>query len=341
MNGVCFDWSNEVFVTKDKIPVPEPGEGELRVKVLCCGLNPVDAKMKFWKGMVGSEPEFFVPGLDVVGTVDAVGPGVERFKVGQKCLYHGNMLKPNGGLAEFAIHDELTTQAIPESWSLSDVQLAAIPCAAWTAWKICTKLNLADPTFKPAADNTLLIYGASGGVGSFLIQYASKHYKVGRIIAVCSARNHDFVRSLGATDTVDYSGKELSTVKDEIMALTGGVGVDYAVDNVGQDTANLCADMLAFDGVVVPVVANAEPDKVSAPGQFMRGLVFAQVTLGGGHAAERSRRQLAHIGAEATKVAVEGGFVIPVTAEIELAKAPETLREMIDAHTQGKIVVKM
>ena len=188
MDGVCYDWSNDNFVLREGIPVPEPGEGEIRVKVSCIGLNPVDAKMKLWKGMIGSEPENFVPGLDVCGVVDAVGEGVTRFSPGQKVLYHGNMLKPNGGLAHYAIHDELTTQPVPEEWTLSDAQLAAIPCAAWTAWKICTKLNLGDATFKPAKDNTLLIYGASGGVGSFLIQYAAKHYGVGRIIAVCSSR---------------------------------------------------------------------------------------------------------------------------------------------------------
>ena len=140
---------------------------------------------------------------------------------------------------------------------------------------------------------------------------------------------------------MDYSGKELSAVKDEIMAITEGTGVDYAVDNVGQETADLCADMLAFDGVVVPVVANADPAKVSAPGQFMRGLVFAQVTLGGGHAAVRSRKQLAQLGASATHIVVDKQFNIPITAEIELSKAPATLSEMIDAHTTGKIVVKM
>ena len=93
--------------------------------------------------------------------------------------------------------------------------------------------------------------------------------------------------------------------------------------------------------VVVPVVANADPAKVSAPGQFMRGLVFAQVTLGGGHAAVRSRKQLAQLGASATHIVVDKQFNIPITAEIELSKAPATLSEMIDAHTTGKIVVKM
>ncbi len=343
MDGICYDWSNDTFVLKGSLPIPEPGDGELRIKVLCCGLNPVDAKMKFWKGMIGSEPDVFVPGLDVVGVVDAIGPNVgDGFEVGRKVLYHGNMLKASGGLAPYAIHDALTTLPVEDSWSAAatDAQLAAIPCAGWTAFKVCTKLNLADQTFKPAKDNTLLVYGASGGVGSFLIQYAA-HYQVGRIIAVCSAKNHEFVKSIGATDTVDYSGKELDAIKEEVMALTEGLGVDYAVATVGQETANLCADMLAFDGTVVPVVANAEPEKVGAPGGFMRGLSFAQVTLGGGHAIERTRKQLRVIGQQATTIAIEAGFKIPVTAEIEMTSAPESLAQMIDAHTTGKIVVKM
>jgi hypothetical protein len=99
--------------------------------------------------------------------------------------------------------------------------------------------------------------------------------------------------------------------------------------------------MLAFDGTVVPVVANAEPEKVGAPGGFMRGLSFAQVTLGGGHAIERTRKQLRVIGQQATTIAIEAGFKIPVTAEIEMTSAPESLAQMIDAHTTGKIVVKM
>lgn len=342
MTGVCYDWSNDTFVLRDGLPIPEPNDGELRIKVLCCGLNPVDAKMVLWKGMIGSEPDVFVPGLDVLGVVDAIGPNVDGFDVGQKVLYHGNMVRPRGGLALYAIHDALTTLPVEESWEActEDAQLAAIPCAAWTAFKVCTKLNFADQTFKPAKDNTLLVYGASGGVGSFLIQYAA-YYQVRRIIAVCSAKNHDFVKSIGATDTVDYSGKELGAIKDEVMALTGGLGVDYAVDNVGQDTANMCADMLAFDGTVVPVVANAEPEKVGAPGGFMRGLAFAQVSLGGGHAIERTRKQLRVIGQQATSIVIGEGFKIPVTAEIELTAAPEALAKMINAHTTGKVVVKL
>ena len=107
------------------MPVPVPGPGEVRVKVAACGLNPVDAKTAQWKGMVAEpKPAIHVPGLDVVGIVDAVASDVTNFKTGQRVLYHGRMLLPGGGFAPYAIADAETLLEVKQEWesALSDAQ---------------------------------------------------------------------------------------------------------------------------------------------------------------------------------------------------------------------------
>ena len=188
MKAVAFAPSQDTFHVKD-LPVPEPGPGDVLIRVDACGLNPVDAKIVRWKSAVPDMNDNWVPGLDVSGTIAAVESEVADWKVGDRVLYHGNMFRPSGGFAEYAIHRAATLTAHPD---VAATDAAATPCAGWTAWRALVDRLRITP------DDTLLIGGGSGSVGGFAVQIA-KAVGVRTIIATCSSRNRDYVESLGAT----------------------------------------------------------------------------------------------------------------------------------------------
>ena len=151
MTACCFDPATDTFSVQT-LPIPEPGPLDVRVRVSACALNPVDAKIATWKGMVSDMPSTFVPGLDVSGVIDAVGDDVSGWAVGDAVLYHGDMTRSSGGFAEYAIHDCRTLLSHP---TVSPTDAAATPCAGWTSYRA-----LHDKLKITSAD-TLLITGSS------------------------------------------------------------------------------------------------------------------------------------------------------------------------------------
>ncbi len=147
----------------------------------------MDAKIIYWKGAAADMNADWVPGLDVAGVIDALGPGVAGWRPGDRVLYHGNMFQPHGGFAEFAIHAAATLTPHP---NVPAVEAAATPCAAWTAYRsLVDKLHV-----QPG--QSLLVIGGAGGVGSFAVQFA-RYLGMDPIIATCSSRNFDLVRQFG------------------------------------------------------------------------------------------------------------------------------------------------
>ena len=341
--SVVYDFGDDQFVLKS-VPKPAPGPNCALVHVQYCGLNPVDAKIGQWKSMIDDSElarhprgeSFFVPGLDVVGTVVGHGEGVDQPPIGTRVFYHGRMLEPYGGLSPFSVHEASTLIPLRPSWSatLDGPSLAAIPCAAWTAMKIVRD------KCRVQKDDVVLVYGASGGVGSFSVQFA-RLLGAATIIGVCSSKNVTFARECGCDHVVDYTDLgEHSTVRDAVLALTHGRGVDKAIDLVGQETSEVCADLLAFDGVVCCAVSLAKPSKTRD--QFGRGVSFSQVSLGAAHRADDVARSRLVSLAEATMDAIVDGRVhVPVSRVITLEEAPGVLADMVHAHTRGKIVVRV
>ncbi len=218
--------SNEFKVSEVPIPTPEPHE--IRVKCIATSLNPVDAKIEAWKGvLVAFGIETIHLGLDVCGVVDEVGSEVTTVKVGNVVVYHGNMKKKYGGFAEYAIHDALTTVVVAENAeslnSLDTLALAGSPCAAWTAHRaLYDKLRI--PKIVTDPDSSIVIVGASGGVGTFALQFA-KISGFQHIVAVCSKKNEEYVRSLGATDVIDYRSE--TSIHEAIQRITNNEGTDF------------------------------------------------------------------------------------------------------------------
>lgn len=325
MKALTYDKTTDEFQVSD-LPVPSPAAGEVRVKVAAAGLNPVDAKIHLWHGAVPTMDNTWVPGLDVSGVIDAVGEGVTQWNVGDAVLYHGDMFKPHGGFAEYAIVEAATLTPHPK---LDAESAAATPCAGWTAWRaLVDKLRISER-------KSILILGASGGVGSFAIQIA-KYFGVPTIIASCSAKNADYVKQLGATHTIDYKSED---VVKAAKAITDGWGVEVALDAVGADNDIIAANALCFEGEMLELVSTVRPKEYHDV--FMKGLSFHQLALGAAHGnGPKAKADLVIAGTSFSAVVEVNNITVPRLQTVTLDQAGQALKDIRDQRTVGKVVLK-
>lgn len=323
MKAVTFDPATDSFNIKE-LPVPSPEGHDVLIKVKACGLNPVDTKVRFWKEAVPDMDANWVNGLDVAGTVVETGAEAQDFKIGDTVLCHGNMFRPHGGFAEYTIQDSRTLITHPDTDSAT---AASSPCAGWTAWRaLHDKLSI-------EKRESILITGASGGVGGFAVQIA-KAAGVKTIIGTCSARNHEYVKQLGATHVLDYKSDD---VVEKVLEITGGKGVDVGVDAVGGDNDILVADSLTFDGQMVEIVIETRPSKYR--NSFGRGLSFHQLALGAAHGQEYSIPVFSRVGKAFCKLMEEGKVTVPKLQTVSIDEVPAALEGIMTQRTVGKIVL--
>jgi NADPH:quinone reductase len=304
-----------------EVPMPIPGDGQIRVKVHATGLNPVDYKLA-----LGGHPAWeypFILGLDVAGTVDAIADGVEGLKQGDRIVYHGNLSKP-GGFAEYAIAEAHTVARVPESVSFSDA--VAVPCAGYTAYlALITRLRV-----KPGM--TVLIQAGAGGVGGYAIQLAAK--RGCQVIATASKVHEEYVRNLGARYVIDYHEE---SVPERVLELTNNSGVDCIVDPVGSKTADESIRALKFGGGIACVAGLPDTSKIRP---FAQAPSIHEITLGGAYfnADVKTQSHMAHIGNIMMEMLRNGKLDPMVSENISLGEIPEALQRLQGRHVMGKIV---
>jgi NADPH:quinone reductase-like Zn-dependent oxidoreductase len=242
-----------------ELPCPEPAVGEVRVRVRAVSLNPVDYKFAETGHNDWTLPH--VLGLDIAGSIDAVGDGVTGWREGDRAVWFGNPWR-SGGFADYAIAPAQVLARIPDRVSYETA--AALPTAGLTAYEIFYRKAVHRP------GQTALIYGATGGVGSFAVQLAKL---VGwKVIAVTSASKSKIAYELGADHVVRLDediGEALRRVND------GRLG-DLVVDTIGSDNATKTLDLLRFNGALICVVGF--PD-FAALNWFERGISIHEVAL--------------------------------------------------------------
>lgn len=317
MTACCFDPATDTFSVQT-LPIPEPGPLDVRVRVSACALNPVDAKIVNWKGMVSDMPSTFVPGLDVSGVIDAVGEDVSGWGVGDAVLYHGDMTRSSGGFAEYAIHDCRTLLSHP---SVSPIDAAATPCAGWTSYRA-----LHDKLKITSAD-TLLITGSSGGTGSFAVQLA-KAAGVRTIIATCSEKNADFVKGLGATHVLDYNKEDIAS---RVLEICEGNGVSMAYDTIGDGNEVICSKSVKHEGHVISIATMIEADKLGGFSEvFLRGLSLHHLSLGRGHVTDNPADldALVSCGKRFSALLESGAVTVPQKHVITIEALPQALKDI-------------
>ncbi|WP_461538354.1 zinc-binding dehydrogenase [Spongorhabdus nitratireducens] len=326
MRAVTYDPASDDFQLNE-MPMPEPGRHDVLVKVLACGLNPVDAKINFWHSAAEGMSNQWVPGLDVSGEIVATGTAVQDWQIGDRVLYHGDMFRPHGGYAEYAIHDSRTLISHPD---LAPEAAASIPCAGWTAWRaLVDKLAI-------AGQKSIFIAGGAGGVGNYAIQIA-RYFGVEKIITTSSAANHDYLATLGATHLIDYRQED---VYARVMEMTDGDGVPVALDAVGGDNDIVTASVLGFEGQMVELVRTVRPAEY--PDAFMKGLSFHQLSLGSGHRyGDASRKAMTEAGVQLASLIECGRVETPRLDTIGLEQVGDTLKMIRQQRTVGKIVMKL
>ncbi|HWU21136.1 MAG TPA: NADPH:quinone oxidoreductase family protein [Nocardioides sp.] len=221
-----------------EVEVPEPGPGQLVVRVLASAANFPDALM--CRGLYQVRPELpFTPGVEMCGEVVALGEGVSRFAVGDRVL--GAAVLPYGGFAELALMDVNTTFAAPPQ--LDDAQAASLYIGYQTGWfGLHRRAHL-------QAGETLLVHAAAGGVGSAAIQLGKA--AGARVIGVVGgAEKAEVARQLGADVVIDRRTEDFVAV---VKAETGGRGADVIYDPVGGDTYERSTKCIAFEGRILVV----------------------------------------------------------------------------------------
>ena len=304
----------------EEVDPPEVGPGQVLVRVRASSVNPAD-----WFGTTGTpylmrlmfgptRPRQPIPGRDVAGTVEAVGPGVTRFVVGDAVF--GEL--SGGAYAELVVADEKLLAAKPTT--LDFAEAAAVPLAGGTALQ-----GMRDAArVRPGQD--VLVVGASGGVGTFAVQVATA--LGARVTGVCSTRNVELVRSLGAVDVVDYTAEDFTSRAPTF---------DVVFDLIGSRPIMASRRVLKPGGVYV--ASTGKPGgAVLGPIPFLARVLLSAVrrsTRAVVFAAKPSAADLDELTA-----LIDAGRVRPVIdVRVDLASVAAALERQGAGHARGKTVV--
>jgi NADPH2:quinone reductase len=225
----------------DEVPDPEPGAGQVVLKMIYAALNPADAFLAL--AQYPAKPKLpHVLGRDGVGEVVAIGAGVDNVKLGDTlAILRGNTgVEAWGTLAEKTVVDAAQVIPIPHGWSLEE--LAGAPLVYLTAWQALTQWS--DPPAPPPAGSVLLVTGASGGVGSATV-LLGKSMNLTVVGLSRSAQKGEQLKTLGADFVFDPADKAL---RKTLLAAIAPKRVDIVVDNVGGALFNEIVAMLGYAG---------------------------------------------------------------------------------------------
>ena len=314
-----------------ELPRPEPGPGELLVRVRAASVNPLDYKIR--DGAVKVLLPFSFPlilGTDLAGDVEAIGPGVTRFKPGD-AVYSRLDNDRIGAFAEYALVRESAAARKPAR--LDYTQAAALPLVGLTAWQ--TLIELA----RLRAGQKVLLHAGSGGVGTFAIQLA-KH--LGATVATTtSATNIDLVRSFGADVVVDYKSQAFEQVLS---------GYDLALNSLEGDTVLKSLEVLKPGGKLISISGPPDPTFFRERGlnwalrQALRPLSAGVRRKAKARDASYSFLFMHASGEQLARITalVEAGAVRPVVDRVFPFEALNDALAYLDTgRAKGKVVVKL
>lgn len=291
----------------DEVAIPSPADDEVLVKVYASAVNPVDQKI--FMGMAQQKFPTNFPltiGWDVSGVVEQAGAKVKNFHTGDE-VYGRPFPTTNGAFAEYAVikADQLALK--PKS--LDHINAASVPLAGLTAWQ---GLFLHGKLQK---DQKVLIHGASGGVGSFAVQFA--RWKGAYVIGTCSEENLSFIKQLGADEAIDYKKDRFEDFVQD---------ADLVLDLVGKDTQQRSLQVIKPGGRLITTVMPEYKQEAKEKDIHLEGFMAQSYP--------QDLEQIARL--------IDTGVVEPVVSAViglEDARRAETLNAT--GHNRGKIVIKV
>jgi len=307
----------------EEVDEPVPGADDVLVDVHAASVNAADwhlvrgapyiARLRF--GL--RRPSFGIPGSDLAGTVRAVGRNVTTFQVGD-AVFGTSFLQGFGAFAERAVVPERLLVRTPAGVTFE--QAAAIPLAASTALQ-----GLRDHG-RVEAGHRVLVVGASGGVGTFAVQLAAAFGA--EVTAVCSTRNLDLVRSLGAAHAIDYTTTDFTA---------GGSRFDMILQAAGTHSPGACRRALVPGRTLVQISGDSSNRWIGPIGRMVAAaalspLVSQRMTSFTVQPNQRDLALLADL--------VERGQVTPVLDQtFALGEVADAIRHVEGGHTRGKTIV--
>jgi NADPH:quinone reductase-like Zn-dependent oxidoreductase len=303
----------------EEIEKPTPGDNEVLIKVRAASVNPAD-----WHFIRGSpylvrivaglrKPKNKRLGFDVAGQVEAVGRNVTQFKPGDQVF--GSC---RGAFAEYACASESAVVMKPTNVTFE--QAASVPIAAYTALQGVRDKGHIRPGHK------VLINGAAGGVGTFAVQVAKSFGA--DVTGVCSTRNVDMVRSIGAGRVIDYTQEDFTK---------SGQRYDIILDCVGNHSLSAFKGVLTPKGIYVGVGGASDPWMIASLARAITALALSWFT------SEKMVMILAKLNKEDLTTMHElmaTGKVKPVIdRRYSLSEVPEAIRYLEEGHARGKVVI--
>lgn len=295
------DYGGPEVLVLEEITRPEPGVGQVLIRVMAAGVNPADWKIR--SGVYRAfAPVTFPgrPGLDGAGVIEAVGENVTEFQPGDEV--YGVL---TGAYAEYALASAGYVQ--PKPANLSFEEAAAVPVGALTAWTAVETANI-------QAGQRILVHGAAGGVGLYVVQLARA--KGAHITATGSAKNLEYIRSLGVETALDYNAAPFETLVS---------GLDAVIDTVGGELAERSFKVVRPGGIYITVAGRLAPDAGEAEG-------IRTISVG--------RAAPAHL-AELSALLASKELIPVVGTVFPLAEASAAQALSATGHGRGRIVLKI
>jgi NADPH:quinone reductase-like Zn-dependent oxidoreductase len=295
------EYGDSSVLRYEDAPDPTIGPDQVLIKIAGAAVNPIDWKIRSG-AYHAARPVTFpcIVGYDIAGTVAAIGPLVTRFKIGDPVV-----ARVDGGYAELGVASSDRVAPAPTDFPLAHA--AGLPIACGTAWQV-----LFD-TAKLKAGQTVVIHAAAGGVGSFAVQLAKLAGL--NIIACCSAKNAELVRSLGAETIIDDRITDLATVAND---------VDLVFDTVGADAQARSWKVIRKGGRLITIAAPPDMEAAAAHGVIAS---FDRLDLNG-----------ARLG-EMCGLISQGKLKMPIEAEFPLSEARRAQDLSQAGRSRGKIIL--
>ncbi len=304
-----------------EVPDPQPGPGELVIKLEAIGVNPVDTYIR--AGVHAMRPDFpYVPGSDAAGTVETVGEGVGDFSPGDRVYAAGSLRGSwNGCYAERLLRRADQVMALPDNISFAQGSALGVPSG--TAYRALFQRAGAQ------TGETILVHGASGAVGSAAVQLAAGHGMTA-IGTAGSQRGRDMVKAQGAAHVLDHTA---AGYLDAVAELSSGRGPDVVLEMLAD--VNLANDMeVAGHGGRIVVIGNRGSIEINARMAMMKDLDIRGMAL-----PNTPDDAMAEIHAALGRGLAAGDLKPVIGAEMPLAEAAAAHVKVLEPGACGKIVL--